>query len=441
MCDICVYAASTMDDELRLLVRNRSFNQALTMTNHTSLRPKTSLQSPQHHRHANHSSTVFVRRLPLLKCQSISGIILLAAVSFVYISIISRIPTTTILFPLLSSQTENPSIFVTATARVATATSYLSPPQHLHSWFPSNHYHSLIKHDSNILRRHHQQQYLLLQTLRGGGRNDEDMEGEEEEDEDDDDQLLDFDDDDDEMNSISGGNSNEFDEVTMLDRVVLSYQKTPPFTKLYLTISMVITMYGYLCNRNEFPNVLLLQWKKVITQFQFWRIVTSFFHFGPFGLGYVMTLQFVWVYMSTLERIHHNKPYDFWIMILFGQLSMVIGYPIMKLSPKFLGHNLSTFLVYIWSRYHEGVEVNMFELFNTRAELLPWFFLGQTFLLEGEIPILDFLGIVFGHIYHHCKTVGILRAPPSIVQWYETSDAAQRIRDLYKPISSEFDAQ
>jgi hypothetical protein len=55
-----------------------------------------------------------------------------------------------------------------------------------------------------------------------------------------------------------------------------------------------------------------------------------------------MTAQFVWVYMSTLERLNHNKPYDFWIMILIGQLCMVIGYPVMKLSPKFLGHNLST---------------------------------------------------------------------------------------------------
>ena len=305
-----------------------------------------------------------------------------------------------------------------------------------------------MDHHSHVLLQHHHQQQqqrqkneVLLQTLRGGATLDD--EEEEMDDDDDDDLSLDFDDDDDDdlMNSVANGGGNEFDEITMVDRLVTSYQKTPPFTKLYLSISLAITMYGYLFQRNEFPSVLLLHWEKVVTRLQIWRLVTSFFHFGPFGLGYIMTLQFVWVYMSTLERIHHNKPYDFWIMILFGQLCMVIGYPIMKLSPKFLGHNLSTFLVYIWSRYHEGVEVSMFELFNTRAEMLPWFFLGQTFLLEGEIPILDFLGIVFGHIYHHCKTVGILRAPTSIVQWYETSDAAQRIRELYKPISSEFDAQ
>jgi Derlin-2/3 len=300
----------------------------------------------------------------------------------------------------------------------------LSPPQ---------------KHVGNL----YVQQLLQSSLARGGAvSRDGDDDNEEndvddvDDDDDDDDLLLDFDNDD---MDIGSSDINGFGETTLLDRLMVAYTKTPPFTKMYLSISFVITLYSYLCNKNEFPNILLLQWNKVITQLQIWRIITSFFHFGPFGIGYIMTLQFVWVYMSTLERIHHHRPYDFWIMILFGQLCMVIGYPIMKLSPKFLGHNLSTFLVYIWSRYHEGVEVNMFELFNTRAEMLPWFFLGQTFLLEGEVPILDFLGIVFGHIYHHCKTVGILRAPQQLTKWYENSDAAQYIRELYKPISSDFD--
>jgi Derlin-2/3 len=253
-------------------------------------------------------------------------------------------------------------------------------------------------------------------------------------DDDDDEMMLDFDTTNTEMQE------SDFSEDTTLDRFWSAWTKTPPVTKGYLSASILVTLYGYLFTKNEFPSVLLLNWNKILTRLQIWRMFTSFLNFGPFGLGYIMTAQFVWVYMSTLERLNHNKPYDFWIMILFGQLCMVIGYPVMKLSPKFLGHNLSTFLVYIWSRYHEGVEVNMFELFNTRAEMLPWFFLAQTFLLEGELPILDFLGIVFGHIYHHCKTVGILRAPDGWKEWYETSDAAQPIRELYKPISSDFDA-
>jgi Derlin-2/3 len=283
------------------------------------------------------------------------------------------------------------------------------------------------------------QQFSWSRKIPRGGASvpadgDDDVVDDENEVVDEDEFLLDFEND-------PSMNEADFSEETTIDRLVVAWQKTPPVTKGYLSASILVTLYGYIFSKNEFPSILLLNWKKVLTRLQVWRIVTSFLNFGPLGLGYIMTAQFVWVYMSTLERLNHNRPYDFWIMLFFGQLCMVIGYPILKLSPKFLGHNLSTFLVYIWSRYHEGVEVNMFELFNTRAEMLPWFFLGQTFLLEGELPILDFLGIVFGHIYHHCKTVGILRAPDALTQWYETSDAAEHIRELYKPISSDFDAQ
>ena len=272
---------------------------------------------------------------------------------------------------------------------------------------------------------------MLLHNLRGGA-----LDLDEDEDSDDEDEDFDFDL---EMDDFEAAES-DFAEDNTLDRVLEAWKRTPPLTKAYLTASFGATIYGYLFNRNEFPRILALEWKPILQRLQIWRLFTSFLNFGPFGLGYAMTAQFVWTYMSTLERLKHDRPYDFWIMIVFGQLSMVIGYPLLKLSPRFLGHNLSTFLVYIWSRYHEGIEVNMFELFNTKAELLPWFFLAQTFLLEGEPPILDFLGIVFGHIYHHCKTVGILRAPDSLVAWYDgDSEVAKRIREEYKVITSEFE--
>jgi Derlin-2/3 len=276
-----------------------------------------------------------------------------------------------------------------------------------------------------------------------GGAIADDVDDEEEDDDEDD--YLDDDDDDDDAESSDFKFDDEiaesdFAEETTVDRILIAWKNTPPLTKGYLTASAAATIYGFLFGKNEFPTLLLLDWEKVLTRLQIWRPFTAFLNFGPLGIGYLMTAQFVWVYMSTLERLNHNRPYDFWIMILFGQLSMVIGYPLLKLRTSFLGHNLSTFLVYIWSRYHEGIEVNMFELFNTKAEMLPWMFLAQTFLLEGEPPILDFLGIVFGHLYHHCKAVGILRAPESLSKWYDESEAAKPIRELYKPISSDFDA-
>jgi hypothetical protein len=216
-------------------------------------------------------------------------------------------------------------------------------------------------------------QLPVLLILRGGSVVDES----DEEDLSDDDDLFD-------AFAMGDEGEDDFAEENFLDRTIQDFHKTPPLTKAYIQASMLATTYGYLVNKNEFPSFLSLDWNSVLWKAQIWRPFTTFLNFGPIGLGYLLTVHFVWTYMSTLERLHHHKPYDFWIMIFFGMLSMVVGYPAMKMNPRFLGHNISTFLVYIWSRYHEGLEVNLFELFNIRAELLPWFFLAQVSRLPAK---------------------------------------------------------
>lgn len=274
-----------------------------------------------------------------------------------------------------------------------------------------------------------------ITLIRGGAFDDSDSDDEYD---DFDDSDFDFDDEDGMFDFDAA--EDDFGDESTLDQLIAEYHKTPPLTKAYLTASFGAAILGYATNKNDFPSILQLDWKLILTRGQIWRPFTAFLNFGPVGLGYLMTVHFVWTYMSVLERLNHNTPYDFWLMMFFGAVSMVAGYSMMGLSPRFLGHNLSTFLVYVWSRYHEGLEVNMFELFNTRAELLPWFFLAQTFLLEGEVPVLDFLGIVFGHIYHHYKKTHVLRTPKFVIQWYNgNSKYAQMLREKYKTISSDFE--
>nr|BAT25220.1 symbiotic PPC-localized Der [Nitzschia sp. IriIs04] len=276
-------------------------------------------------------------------------------------------------------------------------------------------------------------------AARGGARSSEEedeTEGSEEEE-----VLFDLDEDDEDMGVLEMDLDDDtaFREADPMDRFLQAYHKTPPLTKAYITASALATAYGFLFNNNVFPSWLLLDWRKIVTRGQFWRIFTTFVNFGPFGIGYALTCRFIWTYMSTLERLHHHRPYDFWIMIGFGMISMVVGYSFLGLNAQLLGHNLSTYLVYVWSRHHEGMDVDMFELFTARAELLPWFFVAQTYLLEGAPPIMDILGIVFGHVYFHCKSTGLLRAPDALVDWYVTSESAKPIRQQYKQISSDFE--
>lgn len=214
-----------------------------------------------------------------------------------------------------------------------------------------------------------------IQNFRGGAVGiDEDSDDESE---DEDEEEFDEDDEDGFQSYIDKGQDDGFAEQTIVERFVQAYLKTPPLTKAYLTASVVVTFAGFFTRKKDFPEVLALDGRKVLSRLQFWRPFTAFLNFGPLGLDYILSLNFVWEYMGTLERLCHNVPYDFWIMIGFGMVSMLVGYPIMGLNARFLGHNLSTYLVYIWSRYYEGVPCNMFGLFYTRAELLPWLFLAQ----------------------------------------------------------------
>jgi hypothetical protein len=70
-------------------------------------------------------------------------------------------------------------------------------------------------------------------------------------------------------------------------------------------------------------------------------------------------------------------------MILLGQLSMVVGYAPPRVVARVLGAQ-SFHLPHLYlDRVY--IHVSMFDLFNTRPEMLLQFFRAQTFLLEGEL--------------------------------------------------------
>jgi len=200
----------------------------------------------------------------------------------------------------------------------------------------------------------------------------------------------------------------------MLASVGDLWGKTPPMTQIFVGSSLALTLASFVLNKNVWPDLFNLEWVAVVTKLQFWRPFTSFLFFGPLGLNYLLTIHFVWTYMAQLEKLNYKKPEEFFVMMLFGAVTLLAGYTLTGLSPKFLGHNLSTFLVYVWARIFEGTDVNVMDLFFLKAELLPWFFSAQTWILEGEVPFADLLGIVIGHLYYYLTKQQLLQCPSFI---------------------------
>jgi Derlin-2/3 len=221
----------------------------------------------------------------------------------------------------------------------------------------------------------------------------------------------------------------------MLASVGDMWIKTPPMTQIYVGSSLFATLATFLLNKNAWPEFLNLDWGAVLTKFQFWRPFTSFLFFGPLGLNYLLTIHFVWTYMAQLEKLNYKKPEEFFVMMVFGALSLLTGYTLTGLSPKFLGHNLSTFLVYIWARIFEGTDVNVMDLFFLKAELLPWFFSAQTLILEGEVPFADLLGIVVGHLYHYLTKNNILKVPDAVKGLF----ASPSLKARYESFKGDFE--
>ena len=73
--------------------------------------------------------------------------------------------------------------------------------------------------------------------------------------------------------------------------------------------------------------------------------------------------------------------------------------------------------------------------FHTGAELLPWFFAAQTYLLEHEPPVHDLLGIAIGHSYTVLRQRKRLAAPGALRAVYE---ARPELMAKYEAFAEEF---
>ena len=98
--------------------------------------------------------------------------------------------------------------------------------------------------------------YLL--SVRGGGLDEDYYDDEYDEDSD---YTYDFDDDDfafdeDDMDAAE----DDFGDGGLTARLLAAYEKTPPFTKAYLTASAAVSALGYMTNGNQFPTIFLLDW-------------------------------------------------------------------------------------------------------------------------------------------------------------------------------------
>ncbi|OEL31024.1 Derlin-2.2 [Dichanthelium oligosanthes] len=244
------------------------------------------------------------------------------------------------------------------------------------------------------------------------------------------------------------------------------YRQMPIITRSYLTAAVVTTVGCAL--EIISPYHLYLNPKRVVQQYEIWRLVTNFLYFRKMGamlheeLARSQFTDFIYdcpvlskalfthssmeclcilglfhVYVCTVSRLvnyldflfhmfflarycklleensFRGRTADFFYMLLFGATVLtgivLIGGMIPYISETFarilfLSNSLTFMMVYVWSKHNPFIHMSFLGLFTFTAAYLPWVLLGFS-ILVGSSTWVDVLGMIAGHVYYFLEDV------------------------------------
>lgn len=146
--------------------------------------------------------------------------------------------------------------------------------------------------------------------------------------------------------------------------------------------------------------LIALLYQQVFYRFEIWRLITNFFFLGPFSINFGIRLLMIARYGVQLENgPFQRRTADFFWMMIFGSLSLLVLSAIPFFESYFLGVSLVFMLLYLWSREFPNANINIYGLVNLKAFYLPWAMLALDVIFGSKI-VPDLLGIIAGHLYY-----------------------------------------
>jgi hypothetical protein len=128
---------------------------------------------------------------------------------------------------------------------------------------------------------------------------------------------------------------------------------------------------------------------------QYWRLLTTFFYFGPLSLDLLYHIFFLQRYARLLEESSGRSTAHFAWLLTFASTLLLCIAPMF--SMPFLGSALSSTLIYIWSRKNPDTMLSFLGLLVFKAPYLPWVLLAFSLIMHGTVPKDEMCGIVVGH--------------------------------------------
>ncbi|XP_038712369.1 derlin-1-like [Tripterygium wilfordii] len=147
------------------------------------------------------------------------------------------------------------------------------------------------------------------------------------------------------------------------------YKSLPPITRAYASACVVglVATAAFQLGLYDLKHIALLH-QLVFSNFQVWKLVTSFFFLGKFSINFGIHLLMIARYGVQLENGPFNRrTADFLWMMIFGGLTLLALSAIPLLWNPFLGVSLVFMLLYIWSREFPTAQVSLYGLVTLKV--------------------------------------------------------------------------
>ena len=183
-----------------------------------------------------------------------------------------------------------------------------------------------------------------------------------------------------------------------------------PITLIYLLSTGIITIISNFTDEGYLLNYMKLDYKKVYTQYEIWRLITTFLYIGQPSPKIIFDYYIYYKRMKSTERkfIRNKKLSEFIMMLIYlmiiTHICNFIGYAFFGLkSNKFLSHKLMFSIILINSKRNPE---KMFRFYFAKIpnKLVPYFLFTIRTLKSGKY-LSNLFSFIPGLAYYYLKDV------------------------------------
>ena len=183
-----------------------------------------------------------------------------------------------------------------------------------------------------------------------------------------------------------------------------------PITLIYLLSTGIITIISNFTDDGYLLNYMKLDYKKVYTQYEIWRLITTFLYIGQPSPKIIFDYYIYYKRMKSTERkfIRNKKLSEFIMMLIYlmiiTHICNFIGYAFFGLkSNKFLSHKLMFSIILINSKRNPE---KMFRFYFAKIpnKFVPYFLFTIRTLKSGKY-LSNLIIFIPGLAYYYLKDV------------------------------------